>query len=267
MNRIDRVFSGLRNKGIPALIPFVTAGDPNIDVTYALVLEINKRGADIIELGMPFSDPLADGPTIQSASQRALKQGVNLESIFSLVEKLRLKTQVPIVLMGYYNPIYHFGLGRFAKKASKVGVDGVIIADLPPEEAMTWKELAGAFGLYTIFLIAPTSPAERIKRIIDLSEGFIYYVSVTGVTGARDRLPPDLLACLKLIKKYTNKPVAVGFGVSTPEHVRFLRPHVDGIVVGSALIKVVERHIGDDNLIPAVGDFISSLKQATTSSL
>jgi len=262
LNRIDVVFRQLTKKGIPALIPFVTAGDPDMETTYGLVLEIGRRGADIIELGMPFSDPLADGPTIQAASQRALKQGVNLEGIFSLVEKLRCKTQIPLVLMGYYNPIYHFGLERFGVQAAKLGVDGVIIPDLPPEEATLWKRIADPLGLYTIFLVAPTSPPDRIEKIVKLSHGFIYYVSVTGVTGTRKQLPSDLIACLKLVKKYTNKPVAVGFGVSTPDQVRFLAPHVDGIVVGSALIKVIERHIGDDKLIPAVGDFIFSLKQA-----
>jgi len=262
LNRIDVVFSQLRKKGVSALIPFVTAGDPDVKITYALVLEISKRGADIIELGIPFSDPLADGPTIQAASRRALEQGVSLEGIFSLVEKLRGNTQIPLVLMGYYNPIYHFGLERFAERAAKLGVDGIIIPDLPPEEAMLWKGVANPLGLYTIFLVAPTSPPDRIEKIVKLSDGFIYYVSVTGVTGARNQLPSDLVACLKLVKKYTNKPVAVGFGVSTPDQVRFLAPYVDGIVVGSALIKVIEKHIGDDRLIPAVGDFISSLKQA-----
>jgi len=246
LNRIDVVFSQLRKKGVSALIPFVTAGDPDVKITYALVLEISKRGADIIELGMPFSDPLADGPTIQAASQRALEQGVSLEGIFSLVEKLRGNTQIPLVLMGYYNPIYHFGLERFAERAAKLGVDGIIIPDLPPEEAMLWKRVANPLGLYTIFLVAPTSPPDRIEKIV------------------RNQLPSDLVACLKLVKKYTNKPVAVGFGVSTPDQVRFLAPYVDGIVVGSALIKVIEKHIGDDRLIPAVGDFISSLKQAIT---
>lgn len=262
MNRIDGVFNDLRAKGIPALIPFVTAGDPDMATTHGLILEMSKRGGDIIELGIPFSDPLADGPTIQAASQRALKQGANLQNIFSLVEKIRIQTDIPLVLMGYYNPMHRFGLERFARTAKEFGIDGVIIPDLPPEEAQAWKRVADPLGLYTIFLVAPTSPPDRINKIVKASDGFIYYVSVTGVTGARNRLPSDLVASLRLVKDYTNKPVAVGFGVSTPDQVRFLAPHVDGIVVGSAIIKIIEKHIGDDNLVPAVGDFIASLKQA-----
>ncbi len=260
MSRITDAFAAIKEKGKTALIPYVTAGDPSMDLTGELVLEMERQGADIIELGVPFSDPLADGPTIQAASQRALANGVRLEDIIRLVKDLRRKTQIPLILMSYYNPIYQYGLRRTAKKAAAAGVDGFIIPDLPPEEAAQWKEEADKAGLDTIFLLAPTSGPERIKKVTGVGSGFIYYVSVTGITGARHELPADLLAKLDFVKKRSAIPVAVGFGISTPEQVAMLAPHADGIIVGSAIVNLVAKHAEDPQMTAIVGRFVAHLK-------
>ncbi|MDI6790116.1 MAG: tryptophan synthase subunit alpha [Thermodesulfobacteriota bacterium] len=260
MSRIAEVFVSRKKIKKAALIPFLTAGDPSLAHTAELVLEMERQGADIIELGVPFSDPLADGPTIQAASQRALAQGVRLEDVIGLVRNLRSKTRIPFVLMTYYNPVLQYGLKRTAQKAAQAGVDGFIIPDLPPEEAEDWKREADKAGLDTIFLLAPTSDLDRIKKVVSLSRGFIYYVSVTGITGARKELPGDLLAKLKLIKKHAAVPVSVGFGISTPEQVAMLAPHADGIIVGSAIVNLIARHGEDPQLAPIVGRFVAHLK-------
>lgn len=265
MSRLDSLFTQLRSVKRSALIPFLTAGDPDIETTRKLVLELEKRGADIIELGVPFSDPLADGPTIEASSKRALDGGIRIKTILQLVKSLRKETQIPLVLMSYYNPIYQYGLEEFSKDAAGVGVDGVIISDLPPEEAADWKKAASGVGLDTIFLAAPTSTEERIKTIIASSSGFIYYVSVTGVTGARTALPSGILSSLKRIKQKSKKPVAVGFGISTPEQARKLSQRADGIIVGSALVRIIEENTGKPTLISAAGNFIASLKKAIDS--
>ncbi len=263
MKRIAEAFARTKQSDRAALMPFVTAGDPSLDYTGELVLEMEQRGADIIELGVPFSDPLADGPTIQSASQRALANGVRLEDVIEFVHNLRRKTEVPLVLMSYYNPIFQYGLKRTAKKAAAAGVDGFIIPDLPPEEAEEWKKEAGKAGLDTIFLLAPTSDKDRIKRVVALSSGFIYYVSVTGITGARKKLPGDLLAQLKTVKKESAIPVAVGFGISTPEQVAMLAPDVDGIICGSAIVGLIAKHAEDPQMTAIVGRFVAHLKAGT----
>ncbi len=260
MSRIADVFAAKKKQNKAALIPFVTAGDPSLAHTAELVVEMERQGADIIELGVPFSDPLADGPTIQAASQRALAYGVRLEDVIEFVSGLRRETQVPLLLMTYYNPVYQHGLKRTAQKAAQAGIDGFIIPDLPPEEAEEWKKEADMAGLDTIFLLAPTSDMARIKKVIGLSSGFIYYVSVTGITGARDRLPDDLLAKLELIKKHASIPVAVGFGISTPEQVAMIAPHADGIIVGSAIVNLIAKHAEDPQLVPVVGRFVAHLK-------
>ena len=221
MSRIDHTFNALKNKGQSALIPFIMAGDPDIETTEDLVLKMAEAGADIIELGVPFSDPLSDGPTIQSASQRALQNGTNLKSILQLTERLK-GISTPLVLMTYFNPIFKYGLKKFAEDCQKNGVDGVIIPDLPPEEADLWIREARRMGLDTIFLIAPTSPPSRIGLVSRCSRGFIYYVSVTGVTGAREKLPVELELAVKAVKEQSKKRVAVGFGISTPEQVKMV---------------------------------------------
>jgi tryptophan synthase alpha chain len=258
MSRIDQTFRRLKDQGRRALIPFVVAGDPNLETTQALVYEMAERGADIIELGVPFSDPLADGPTIQNGSQRALQNGTSLKKIFSLTKGLK-GIVPPLVLMTYFNPVFQYGLEAFAKECRKSGIEGVIIPDLPPEEAGPWVREAREVDLDTIFLIAPTSPPERIKKINASCRGFIYYVSVTGVTGVRRGLPEGVERSIKRIREESKKPIAFGFGVSGPDQVRRIIRFADGVIVGSAIVKIIEENLGRLNLIAKVGDFISTL--------
>jgi tryptophan synthase alpha chain len=272
-NRIDEAFSRLRKANEAALIPFITAGDPDLATTRALILELVKNGADIIELGLPFSDPLADGPTIQAASQRALVNKVNASDLFGIVKDVRKRTDVPLVLMGYYNPILQYGLSEFARDAISAGLDGVIVPDLPLEEAavpMGWLDAARTNGLANIMLVAPTTPPGRARRIARATDGFLYYVSVTGITGARAELPSDLREGLMTVKGLTKRPVAVGFGISRPDQVAMLSKIADGIIVGSAIVKIIEANIIRDgggfsagpNLLEAVGKFVKVLKEA-----
>jgi len=264
MSRIDRTFNVLKNKGQSALIPFVMAGDPDIKTTEALVFKMAEAGADIIELGVPFSDPLADGPTIQSASQRALQNGVNLKDIFSLTERLK-GIDTPLVLMTYFNPVFRYGIREFAEGCQRSGVDGVIIPDLPPEEAGPWIQEARRVGLDTIFLIAPTSPPGRIRLVSRCTRGFIYYVSITGVTGTRQKLPEELELAVKGIKEQSKKRVAVGFGVSTPEQAKAISLFADGVIVGSAIVKIIEENLKNPELTDRVRDFVSSFAKALKS--
>ena len=259
MTRINQVFKRLRAKGEKALIPFITAGDPDLATTRALALKMAAQGADLLELGIPFSDPLADGPTIQAAGTRAIKGGVHLQEVLRLAGEIRPVTEIPLILMGYYNPILQYGLERTAQEAADRGVDGFIIPDLPPEEAGPWRLAAAKAGVATIFLAAPTSGAERLKRMGRITKGFLYYVSVTGITGARTELPPELVAALREVRRLVKCPVAVGFGISTPEQVRWLAPYVDGIVVGSAIVQRVAKLKGPARL-KEVGEFVASLK-------
>ncbi|OGP88698.1 MAG: tryptophan synthase subunit alpha [Deltaproteobacteria bacterium RBG_16_47_11] len=261
MNSIDRTFKILKNRNQVALIPFIVAGDPDLETTEALVLKMVGSGADIIELGVPFSDPIADGPTIQSASQRALQKGVTLKEIFCLAERLK-GMSTPLTLMTYFNPVLQYGLRDFAEGCQNAGVNGVIIPDLPTEEAGPWIGEARRRGLDTIFLIAPTSSLGRIRMVSRCSRGFIYYVSVTGVTGARGKLPEDLVFAVKRIKEQSRKPVVVGFGISTPEQAKWISHFADGIIVGSAIVKIIEENLCHPNLIAKVGDFITSLTRA-----
>ena len=260
MKRIESVFKKLKNKRA-AFIPFVVAGDPDLKTTEALVLKMAECGADIIELGVPFSDPLADGPTIQTASQRALKNGVNLKEIFRMTERLK-GISTPLVLMTYFNPVFQYGLKSFAEDCHRNGIDGVIIPDLPPEEAGPWIKEAKPLKLGTVFLIAPTSSPDRVKLASRYSRGFLYYVSITGITGTRGKLPNELEAGIRQIKKYSQKPVAVGFGISTPEQVREVSRFADGVIVGSAIVKTIEENREDSDLVNRVGDFVSSLAGA-----
>jgi len=263
MNRIERKFQQLSRQKRKALIPFLAAGDPSISLTKALIREVEEQGADIIELGIPFSDPLADGPTIQKAYLRGLKNGVTLQDVLKLVKEVRQESEIPIVIMSYYNLIFKMGLEEFVQGAREVGVDGVIVPDLPPEEGETFHQLATREGLATIFLVAPNSPPERISKIAQKTRGFLYYVSLMGVTGERKALAPDLIGSLQTIRSSIQLPLVVGFGISTPEHVRLLAPWVDGIVVGSALIRVIENNLKDPALLREVGRFVAQLKSAT----
>ena len=260
MNRIDRKFQQLKDRGQAALIPFVIAGVPDLQVTEALVLKMTESGADMIELGVPFSDPLADGPTIQAASQRALKNGTNLKEIFLLSKKMN-GISVPLILMTYFNPVIRFGLKVFVEHCKESGIDGVIIPDLPPEEAAPWVKEARSVDLDTIFLTAPTSPPERIKLVNQWSRGFIYHVSVTGVTGTRKELPESLERDVRRVKENSGKPVAVGFGISTPEQAKEVSRFADGIIVGSAIVRIMDKSLNPSEMINRVGDFVCSLAE------
>ncbi|MBW8004824.1 MAG: tryptophan synthase subunit alpha [candidate division NC10 bacterium] len=262
MNRIDRCFEGLRATGGKALIPFITAGDPDFATTRELAWAFEGAGADLLELGVPFSDPLADGTTIQRASQRALENGATLKGVIGVVEQIRARSQIPVALMSYINPILRMGPREFAMRASDAGVDGIIIPDLPPEEAHEVQSCCAASAIYTIFLAAPTSTEARLRRIVESSRGYIYYVSVKGVTGARDALQTDLELSLSRVRRLTDKPIAVGFGISTPAQVSQVAGFVDGVIVGSAIVERIERGMGKPGMVGEVAGFISTLKQA-----
>jgi len=237
MSRIAGKFREIMGRGGKAFIPYIMTGDPSIQRTRELVGILEDCGADVIELGVPFSDPLADGPTIQKAAQRALREGVTLHTVIELVATLRDSTQIPIVLMTYYNPIFKYGEERFVTDASSAGVDGIIVPDLPPDEADNILRFSKKTGFDTIFLLAPTSTEERVKRVSRASKGFIYYVSITGITGAKLSLDPSIRSHIEKIKNESKKPVAVGFGISTPEEAAEVSRFADGVIVGSAIVK------------------------------
>lgn len=261
MNRISETFDKLAAKGEKALVTFITAGDPNLDVTADMIIKLEQAGADIIELGMPFSDPMADGPTIQLSSERALASGTTLPRILAMVKSVRQKTAIPIILMGYYNPIFLYGSERFAADAVAAGVDGVLLVDLPPEEseAEGFTKAAVKSGLDVIFLLAPTSGDDRIEKVLKLGRGFLYYVSVTGVTGARKDVSASLPEEVQKIREKCPVPVVVGFGISDPSQAAAVASFSDGVVVGSALVKFFETYQGSE-LTEKVGEFVSSLK-------
>jgi tryptophan synthase alpha chain len=249
-------------KNETALIPYIMAGDPDIATTKTLILEMEKAGCDIIELGAPFSDPLADGPTIQKAAIRSLRNHTSVSDVLSLVADIRKESKIPLILMTYYNLIFKYGEERFVNDAVLAGLDGIILPDLPPEEAGTLIPLAKKAGLDTIFLLAPTSTEERMKLVCKVSQGFVYYVSLTGVTGARTGVQSSVQDSLKKIKRLTDKPVAVGFGISTPDQAAQVALWgADGVIVGSALVKVVEENIGSTELIANTVAFVKALKQ------
>jgi tryptophan synthase alpha chain len=260
MSRLDTTFETLRARGERALVAYVTAGDPSLAVTGRLVIEAARRGADVIELGVPFSDPLADGPVIQRAGARALAAGASLPRILELVAGVRAEVAVPLVLFTYYNPVLAFGLKAFARTAVDAGVDGVIVPDLPPEEADPLAAEAEPAGLDLTFLVAPTSTPPRIRMIARRSRGFIYLVSLTGVTGERSELPKDLETQVRALRLVTTKPICVGFGISQPDQVAAVGRLADGVAVGSAIVRKVEEHTGSPSLVQDVGDFIAALK-------
>lgn len=263
MGRIGQTFERLHHLHERALIPYITAGDPDLEATKALVREMVRRGGDIIEVGVPFSDPLADGPIVQRASQRALQGGTTVRKILHMVGELRPDVGAPLVLMTYYNPVFRYGEAAFVADALAAGVDGLIIPDLPPEEAKTLIDLTSETPLDLIFLVAPTSTPERMATIAAVSGGFIYYVSRLGTTGVRDRLSDDLRSMLEKLRTATPKPIAVGFGVSTPEHVRRVAEMADGVVVASAILKLIEDLPDRGQVLERVGDFVAELKAAT----
>jgi len=260
--RITRRFRKLRETGELGLVAYITAGDPSLEASEKIVLAAAEAGADVIELGVPFSDPVADGPTIQRASERALRSGTTLVGVIDLVRRLRARTDVPFVLFSYYNPILQMGLEKFAEAASAAGADGVLATDLTPEEGTEYRAVMRARGLDTIFLAAPTSTDERLKKISEFSSGYLYLISRTGVTGAREALPEDLPALARRARQFTKLPLAVGFGISQPEHVSILGGVADAAVVGSALVAEIEKAATPDAAAAAVADRIRVLKRA-----
>ena len=260
MSRIADRFAKLKESGGKALVCFVTAGDPNLETTKRIVLALERAGADIVELGVPFSDPIADGPSIQASSMRALASGTNVPKVLDLVRSIRRESGLPLVLMTYYNLIEHYGLSRFADEAASAGVDGVILSDLTPEDSGGWKTAADARGLDTIFLLAPTSTEERIRRVAQLASGFIYCVSRTGVTGAQAEMAEGVRDLVARIRSATEKPIAVGFGISTPGQVRDVCGYADGAVVGSVLVNLIAENADSPALLTELNDLVSALK-------
>ena len=242
MNRIAKKFADLKKHKEKALIIYITAGDPSLKKNEELIYAFEKDGVDLIELGVPFSDPLADGPVIQEASQRALKKKTNLVKILRLVKKIRKHSQIPILLMSYLNPVLQYGIERFSKSAKASGVDGVIIPDLPPDEGTEISLTMRKSGIDLVYLLAPTSTQTRIQRIVKASRGFVYYVSITGVTGVKRRAPLQLDSRLRAIKQHTKLPVCVGFGVSTPKQAKEAARSSDGVIIGSAIVKTLAAH-------------------------
>ena len=259
MRRIEKTFARLKDEGRGGLIPFITAGDPNLNVTCALIIELASKGASVIELGVPFSDPMADGPVIQRSSERALRNGVGLEQILQTVAKAREHTDVPIVLFSYYNPLLQFGLERLAQEAARAGVDGVLVTDVPPEEAEEFQSCLSAQGLDMIYLVAPTSTDARLQMIAERASGFIYAVSRTGVTGIREASSNSAEILVARLRAVTGLPVAVGFGISNKTQVDDVLRYADAAVVGSAIVAEIEGCASNSNLVLQVGEFAKSL--------
>jgi tryptophan synthase alpha chain len=260
-NRITQTFEALREKGEAALIPFLTAGDPDLETTEDLVLAMSQAGADIIELGVPFSDPTAEGPTIQRSSSRALKQGTSLRSILHMVGRLRSKIETPLVLMGYANPLHAMGAEAFAKIASEVGVDGIIIPDLPPEDGALYLDPCRDAGIFPILLAAPTTKPERLEMLVRETQGFLYYVSLQGVTGARAGLASGIEENVRRAQSLGDVPVCVGFGVGTAEQAEAIGEYADGVVVGSAIVDRIEAASSKASAVEDVAEFITELKK------
>jgi len=268
MNRIRRKFENLKAEGRKGFIAYICAGDPSLAATKKLVLEFETVGVDIVELGVPFSDPIADGVVNQRAAERALRNHVSLADVISLVEDVRKKSEIPIVLFTYVNPVLKYGLERFCVDMGDAHVDGALVLDYPLEEAVKYKKLMDAHGLATIGLIAPTTPSERLKPIIDFCSGFIYYVSRTGVTGIRDDVERSVAAKVAAIKSLTTKPVAVGFGISNPQQARDVAELADAVVVGSAIVQKIEEFGSSREMVKEVsrfaGELVRAVKNATT---
>ena len=259
LSRIKQTFEQLKSEGRQGFVPFITAGDPDLDTTRELILELARAGASIIELGVPFSDPIADGPVIQKASERALRHGLGMAEILDVVRAMRTQTKVPIVLFSYFNPLLQFGLEKLAREAEYAEIDGILVTDLIPEEAGRFSAMLRAHEIDLIFLAAPTSTDARLRMIAERASGFIYAVSRAGVTGAREKMSAEAEKLVARLRKVSDLPVAVGFGISTPEHVRDVWRYADAAVVGSAIVQMVEEHAGEPDLVGKVGQFAESL--------
>jgi tryptophan synthase alpha chain len=261
MDRLEKCLSELKNRHAKALVTFITAGDPVLSVTEEMIYLLESAGADIIELGVPFSDPMADGPTIQLSSERALAAGTTLKAILSTVATVRTRSQVPIILMGYLNPVHAYGYEQFCRDAVDAGIDGLLLVDMPPEESDELLRYARTSGLNIIFLLTPTSDKARISTVQRLGRGFIYYVTVTGVTGARQIVSDTLANELGKVMRKVKLPVMAGFGISTPEQAASVAALADGVVVGSAIVKLFELYSGE-KLKKELKKFVTAIKQA-----
>jgi tryptophan synthase alpha chain len=259
LSRIAQRFERLKSEGRRGFIPFITAGDPDLETTFELLIELSDAGASLIELGVPFSDPVADGPVIQRASERALRHNFGLEEILRLVSRLREKRDVPVVLFSYFNPLLQYGLERLSREASRAGVDGLLVTDLVPEEASEFSATLRAHELDMIFLVAPTSTDERLRLVAERATGFIYAVSRAGVTGAREEMSRDAETLVARVRRFSELPVAVGFGISTAEQVGDVWRYADAAVVGSAIVSEIERLKGAQDLTKRLGEFARGL--------
>jgi tryptophan synthase alpha chain len=259
MNRIDRKFRDLQQHNRKAFIAYITAGDPSLESTVRLVLEFERRGVDIVELGVPFSDPIADGPVNQEAAMRALRREIGVGEVLETVRAIRRESRIPLIFFAYYNTILSHGLETFVNDAAEAGLDGALVLDLPPEAAGEYKRLMDSRGLATVFLVSPITPQDRLPLIAGQASGFVYYVSQMGVTGERERISESIPAMVSRIRSLTDTPIAVGFGVSTPDHVREIARHADGVIVGSSIV----RRIGERGEIPGfeveIGEYVGTL--------
>jgi tryptophan synthase alpha chain len=262
MGRIGDKFESMRSKKEKALIVYLTAGDPSLDVTRELIPAMEQAGADILEIGVPFSDPTADGPVIQAASQRALKAGTTLQGVLDLVYDVRRVSEIPIVLFGYFNPIFAYGVKKFASAAHRAGVDGILVVDLPYEEAGELRDYTDAAGIDFISLIAPTTDLERLSKIAAGATGFLYYISITGITGTAAPKIENIKTEVGKIRKITRLPLAVGFGISKPQQAKEIGRFADGVVIGSAVVRLIHENKDSRDLVKIVSGYISEIKKA-----
>ncbi|MGQ0570502.1 MAG: tryptophan synthase subunit alpha [Armatimonadota bacterium] len=265
MSRIAGAFAALRGSGYRALIPFLMAGDPSLEASASFLQRFAEAGADVLEIGVPFSDPIADGPVNERAAQRALRAGASLPAVLDLAAGARRRLAEPIVFLSYYNPILQFGIDAFCRRAAAAGVDGIVIPDLPPEEGAPLAAAADSVGLDVVFLAAPTSTDERLRHVAAASRGFVYCVSLTGVTGVRSDLSADVGGLVERLRRHTPLPVCVGFGVSTPAHARQVAAVADGVIVGSAIVAIIEREGASAG--PALAEFIRGLRAGVDSAV
>lgn len=261
MKRIENKFAALRAKNEKALIVYLTAGDPSMNITKQLIFAMEKAGVDILEIGVPFSDPTADGPVIQEAAQRALKAGTTLEGVLKMVTEVRRVSEIPIVLFGYFNPIFAYGVKKFSLAARAAGVDGVLVVDLPYEEAKELRIYTDAMGIDFISLIAPTTGKERLKKITTKATGFLYYISITGITGTAAPKIDHIKTEVAKIRKISKLPIAVGFGISKPQQAREIGCFADGVVIGSAVVRLIDENKNNRDLIKIVSNYVSDIKK------
>ena len=260
--RIARMFARLRAEGRAGFVPFLNFGDPEPSLTLPLLESLARAGADLIELGIPFSDPMADGPVLQRSAERALAAGATLRGCLDAVAEFRRRSDVPVILFGYYNPVFRYGVERLAADARAAGADGFLCVDLPPEESADLDRAARSQGQDLIYLLAPTSTLERMRKVLSRARGFVYFVAVTGVTGVRAALPENLETLVRSVKRLTPLPVGVGFGISTPEQAAGVATFADAVIVGSAIARVIEGTARRDDVVPAVERFAASLAEA-----